>query len=185
VSSCPSGRWLHDALHRLHSTARRAHPGVGAWADCTPTADAPALDALGGPRGRRPIPTARPWAVFSGGGVCSSHPHRLTSAPCIWSGRPSSLSGSPPSARDANTPRAPRGNMLARSALATWGGHGSPSLSSTTIRATPAPRLRGARASSRSLPRSAWGVPAPSSAWRSPNEPAPRVLGTGYSQSAP
>jgi hypothetical protein len=168
VSSCPSRRWRHDALHRLHSIARRTRPGVGACTYGTPTADAPALDALGGPLGRRPSPTARPRAAFAGGGVCASHPHRLQSAPRLWSGRPSSLSGSPPSCRAANTPRAPRGNMLSRSAPVTWGGRGRLSPSSTKSRATPAPRPWVAMASSRSLPRSAGDVPAPSSAWRSP-----------------
>ena len=32
VSSCPRGRWLHDGLHSLHSTAHRAYPGVGTGA---------------------------------------------------------------------------------------------------------------------------------------------------------
>jgi hypothetical protein len=184
-SSGPARRWLPDGRHRLHSMARRARPGVGACPSGPPTADAPALDALGGQRGRRPSPTARSRAGWAGGGVCSSPPHRLQSAPRLWSGRPASMSGRPPAGRAAHTPRAPRGHRLSRSAPVPWGGRGRPAPSSPTIRATPAPRPWGALASRRSWPRSAGDVPAPSAAWRAPAAPAPRVRGTAYAQAAP
>src|SRR3982750_3258338 len=121
---CLHRRWLHGGFHSLHDTAHCTDPSVGACAYGTPTADDPALDASGSQLGRGAISTVHPWAVFTGERVCFFHPHHLRFAPPIWSGRPSSMSGSPPSSRCANTRPARRGSMISPSALASWGGRG-------------------------------------------------------------